>query len=201
MTLNNENNNAIIINDIISLVEYLPHEWDTIINDKFHFFANLNIFQTKIVQFIETQIDIGIANVIITNIDNYFDIVYNNLHFLKIKFSRINFNNSVYSICIPTSQCWAIPIVNSINNNNIINNFYNNLISENNIIRRTNDYFIISLQHYIYYLNIINNNIQSTHNISLPIHIKQTLSDIIFDHKEDMSDSAFRTIMEKISAL
>lgn len=193
-------NNAIIINDIISFVEYLPHEWDTIINDNFHFFAYLNIFQTKILQFIQTQIDNDVANVIITNIDNYYHIVYNNLNFLRIKFYRINFNNTDYSIRIPISQCLSIPAVNNINNH-ILNDFYNNLTSENNIVRRTNDYFIVSLQHYIYYLNVINNNIQSTNNSSIPIDIKQTLSDIIFEHNRDMTDSAFRAIMEKIAAL
>ena len=199
MNQNTGDRSAIIINDIISIIGHHPYDWNDIINDNYHFFANLNIFQTRILQFIQEQIDIGdVSNIIITNIDEFFDIISNNLQYLKIEFYKITFQKSNSSICIPIFQCWSIP---SSPHSLILNNFYNNLISENNIIRWGVDYFIISLNHYICYLNIINNNNNNNNNNSNSTNIKYELSDIIFDQKDNMTDSAFKIIMEKIAAL
>ncbi len=190
---------AVIVDNISNIIEYLPHIWNDILSTNFDFFSGFNIFQTKFLKFMKNSIDNNFKYIIITNLENLYNNVTFNLNNIKIEFFNCVYNNNIFSIQIPLLDCWRIP-------NSPINYYFNNFYNNLSFRQYNNDLYIVSFEDFINYLkilhmptyNICNSQQQQPH---ISLQIKQLFSDMIFDEKDNMSDSAFKNIMEKISVL
>lgn len=149
------------------------------------FFYGFTFFQISFLKFLNNSISNNIYFIIFTNLDLNFDFFINNLIFLNISYLHIPFNSNPFSIQIDLNKCWTIPSVPiTIQLNNFYNEFLNQLLNTNsNII---DEDFKLSFNQYIDYL-------KNLHNIkyeNMSMGKKQLLSDLIFEHKDNMSDFA-----------
>lgn len=160
------------------------------------FFYGFSIFQISLLKFLKYYISNNISFIVFTNLESNFDFFIENLIYLNISYFTLNFNNNPYSIQIDLNKCWTIP---SVPITIQLNDFYNNLLNQllntyDNII---DEDFKLTFNQYIDYL-------KNLHNIKyecIPIDKKQLLSDLIYEHKDNMTDFAFLDIMEKIANL
>jgi len=220
---------GVIINDISAIIGNFPQRWNDRLNTNLDLFSGFNIFQTKILKFMENSIDNNYSFIIITNLENLYNEVTSNITNLEIYYFNYSYNNNNFSIKIPLTNCWKIPSVPINTNNNAfytsLSGFYNRLDINSNI--RFEDYILLSFEEYILYIRIINDNRQisvfnnnnsnnnsnmydsiptgysseSSCELSIPMRLKLLISDIIFEEKDNMTDSAFKNILEQISTL
>jgi len=209
-----------IIEDICSTIGNFPQTWNQRLNTNLDLFYGFNIFQTKFLKLMKNSINNNCSFIIITNLVNLYNVVTSYIDNLKIYYFNYPYNNNNFSIKIPLTNCWKIP---SVPINTSLSHFYNTLdINLNNI--NNNNFIILSFENYIQYLKLLDNmnfpsNLSPNDNIlltdsnptgsshlsicelSVSLQLKHLLSDMIFDEKDNMTDNAFKTIMEKISAL
>lgn len=190
---------TVVIDDISAIIGNFPQRWNERLNTNNDLFYGFNIFQTQFLKFMKISIINNCSFIVITNLENLYNDVTFNLNYLKISYFNYCYNNNNFSIKLPLTNCWKIPSEPIYNN---LNGFYNNL----NINLNNNYNFItLSFEDYIQYIKIIYNITPSIviadSESSIPMHIKIMLADIIFDEKDNMSDSAFKNILEKISTL
>jgi hypothetical protein len=207
---------TVIIEDICSTIGNFPQTWNQRLNTNLDLFYGFNIFQTKFLKFMKNSINNNCSFIIITNLENLYNVVTSHIDNLKIYYFNYHYNNNNFSIKIPLTNCWLIP---SLPINTSLSHFYSTLDINDN-----NNFIILSFEDYIRYLKLLYNmnfpsNLSPVDNIfltdsnpsgsshlsvcelSVPLQLKHLLSDMIFDEKDNMTDNAFKTIMEKISAL
>lgn len=210
---------TVIIEDICSIIGNYPQIWDQRLNTNLDLFYGFNIFQTNFLKFMKNSIDNNCSFIIITNLQNLYNDVTYNINNLKIHYFNYPYNNNNFSIKIPLTNCWKIP---SVPINSSLSHFYSTL--DINLNNDNTNFIILSFEDYIHYLKLLDNmnlpsNLSPVDNIlltdsnptgssqfsvselSVSLQLKQLLSDIIFDEKDNMTDNAFKSIMEKISAL
>lgn len=175
--------------DIYDSFQVNPEEPIINHNDVFYGFT---VFQASLLKFLNNSISNNISFIVFTNLEYNFGFFINNLVYLNISYFTLNFNNNPYSIQIDLNKCWTIP---SVPITIQLNDFYNKLFNNNNNI--IDEDIKLTFNQYVDYLK----NLHNIQYIGLPIDKKQLLSDLIYTHKDSMTDFAFKDIMEQIANL
>ena len=160
------------------------------------FFYGFTIVQISLLKFFNNSISNNFFLIVFTNLELNYDFLTKNLMYLNINYLHYTFNDNPYSIQINLNDCWKIPpgpITKQLNN--FYNEYFNQILNTNDNIN--DEHFTITFCKYVEYLKVL-------HNIkyeNLSMDKKQLLSDLIFEHKDNMTDFAFVDIMEKIANL